>query len=88
MKVSFSVLIPFTKLTKQWNSRYTDPMNSYLVTKNVFCDICLKETHVSEYDGSLLICSECIYAIKRFKVEQLPSKLPKEQTAGGTKDEL
>ncbi|WP_316504793.1 hypothetical protein [Nitrosopumilus sp.] len=52
-----------------------------------FCDICLDNTEVTEYDR-LLVCSDCLSNIKRLEQEEDPPKLPKEQTAGGIKDEL
>jgi len=59
------------------------------VSEDIFCDICLNKTHVSEYDDSLQVCSECLYAINTLKEEKsFSAKLSKEQIAGGIKDEL
>lgn len=52
-----------------------------------FCDICLSNTEIiTEYDR-LSVCSKCLDNIKKLEPED-PSKLSKEQIAGGIKDEL
>ena len=55
-----------------------------------FCNICLGKTDVQKYDDRLLVCTRCLSEIKRLEKqkENKPKKLPKEQVAGGTKDEL
>lgn len=58
--------------------------------KTLFCHICLDDTiEILEYD-KLHVCSKCLSNIKKLKLlkENIPPKLPKEQIAGGIKDEL
>lgn len=53
-----------------------------------FCHICLKETkEIVEYD-TLQVCPICLSNIRRLELEKGQSRLSKEQTAGGLKDEL
>ena len=53
-----------------------------------FCHVCLKKTkEILEYN-TLQVCSKCLSDIKRLEFEKGQSRLPKEQIAGGLKDEL
>jgi len=56
--------------------------------EDIFCDICLDATGVVKYDIKLWVCSECLSNIKRLEEEETSTRLPKEQIAGGIKDEL
>ncbi len=50
------------------------------------CDICLKECKTQHLD-QLHVCSECFEKVKDLEKND-SFKLPKEQKAGGIKDEL
>ena len=55
---------------------------------NSFCHICLRETKEILDHNTLQVCHKCLSNIKRLESEKGQSRLSKEQTAGGLKDEL
>ena len=53
-----------------------------------FCNICLDVTDVVQWD-TIRVCHKCLSNIKlKQKEEKTIPELPKEQIAGGIKDEL
>jgi len=53
-----------------------------------FCNICLDVTDVVQWD-TIRVCHKCLSNIKsKQKEEKTIPELPKEQVAGGIKDEL
>ena len=52
-----------------------------------FCNICLRETRVEKFD-KLELCHDCLKKVKDLESKGDFSKIPKENVAGGIKDEL
>ncbi len=51
-----------------------------------FCNICLTEERITKLDR-LELCQDCFEKVKKLQSEE-PTKITKEQIAGGLKNEL
>lgn len=52
-----------------------------------FCNLCLREAKVEKLD-KLELCSDCFKRVKELEAKNEIFKIPKENIAGGIKDEL